>query len=242
MRRLFIVAILATASISCFAQGATVSVQQSLSQYVQSTTTDADRIPYLTELNTTLGTEGSAMLWNGWCTGRVYLTNGTVLQETDKTLNFDKMKKGLLLKLSEKNVLEVNMAPIQYFILNDGTNDLVFRQLPGKPSEYALELQTGPEYSSYKTISTQFFKADYVNKGLYQSGSRYDRYVDEVKYYIFDKQGKMVEVVKTGKKELKKLGEELPMAKKYLEKNSFDTSDPDKSIKDLTAFINKPMS
>ena len=36
----------------------------------------------------------------------------------------------------------------------------------------------------YKSLKTQFTKADYTSNGLIQSGKKYDEYVDNFEYYL----------------------------------------------------------
>src|SRR5439155_10871221 len=96
------------------------------------------------------------------------------------------------------------------------------------PKETLLKLYQDSILYLYKSILKNFYRADYVNKGLYKSGHKYDRYEDKFTYYIKSK-AKWYTVRDGNKSDLKQLNEEVPDVKGYL-KSSFNNFSDDKLI------------
>ncbi len=221
------------------AQVSNIGMQQTFSQYAQTITTEPNRMAYFNSLNRTEGVEGSPLLLPSWTSGKVFLIYGGVKEEPTEALNYNKVEKGLLVKISDNQVLNVDMGQIDHFVLKIGDSDVIFRHLPGQTQSFAEEVYAGPKYSVYKMVSSKFVKSDYQNKGLYESGSKLDRYVDATTYYVFSGDGKSATIVKGDRKEMKKIKEEMPLVASFFEKNVMDTSSPDKTMKDLALFLNK---
>ena len=156
------------------------------------------------------GTEGSPYLLSNWTPGKVFLTTGAVYPESTPVLNFDKIKQVLVLKLTPTTVFEVDMKTVKSFELNDSGNLYKFVSLETKPGEKVLEVYRDSSYALYKAVSTEFFRADYVNKGIGESGYKYDRYVDKITWYIKGRKGQLVKIETVIKRKLKQLEDVLP--------------------------------
>ena len=216
-----------------------ISVTNTFSQYVQNTNKDyTGTSKSMISFATKQETEGSPYLFNDWAKGTVFLKNNDALAEADYVLNFDKTRNLLLLKSSGQNVIEVDMDAIAGFQLQNATSTYSLFAIPEIGKGYFAELYKGSAFSLYKTLNTKFFKSDYVNKGLYETGYKYDRYVDENKYYIRAKGGTVYAVGST-KKELKKLEEALPAVKKFLQNNEISSTETEADLISLTKFLDQ---
>lgn len=236
--KIFFCAVFSMGVLMAMAQNS-ISVTNTFSQYVQNTNKDyTGTSKSMISFATKQETEGSPYLFNDWAKGTVFLKNNEVLAEADYVLNFDKTRNLLLLKSSGQNVIEVDMDAIAGFQLQNASGTYSLLAIPQIGKGYFVELYKGSAFSLYKTLNTKFFKSDYVNKGLYETGYKYDRYVDENKYYISAKEGTVYPVGNT-KKELKKLVEALPAAKKFLEKSEISTTDTEADLISLTTFLNQ---
>lgn len=216
-----------------------IGMQQTFSQYANTIATEPNRLAYMSDLIRKEGVEGSPLLLPDWTSGKIFLIYGSVMDEPTQALNYSKLEKGLMVKLSDSQVLNVDMGQIDHFVLKIGDSDVTFRPIPGPTKAFAQEIYAGSKYSVYKLISTKFMKADYQNKGLYESGSKSDRFIDNTTYYIFSGEGKSATIVKADKKEIKKAKEQIPQVAAFFEKNTMNTANPDKTMNDLGLFINQ---
>lgn len=220
------------------AQVNTQSITQTFREYVGSGISGSTT-GYLTSFTILQETEGSPYLLKNWAKGKIYLKNNSEYTEPTYSLNFNKEKKVLVMKVSESTILEIDMKEITGFDLDDNLQTPHFVYLPDNKPGYFVELHKDSLFSLYKTIDTKFYKSDYVNKGLYETGYKYNRYVDESKYYIKSKDGKMFIIEGMTKKDLKKLSDQLPAAKDFLAKKNLPV-DTEAFLIDLTIFLNAP--
>ncbi|ANE52630.1 hypothetical protein [Flavisolibacter tropicus] len=182
--------------------------------------------------------QGSRYLVNGWAKGKVVLENGTVNQSAYK-LNYDKINDDLILKVDDTHFVEVDMSSIESFNLIDSSEkSYSFLRIPGSKSSFLVEVYKDSICSLYKKITTKFYRADYENKGLYEKGYKYDRYVDETTFFMKNDKEGFVEIVNLNKKELRKLTEIFPKAKEYISENKV-TPDKEKYLTNLTIYLNK---
>lgn len=233
------------ASHPSFAQSSNnISISQSFHQYVTKGMYSADIYTpngYMISFTPREETQGSPYLFTNWVKGQVYLKNGSVLAEPNQILNYNKMNGALILRVSDKEKMDVNMNEIKTFELEDSGKVYSFTQLEQDKPGYFIEMYKDSLYSLYKEMHTKFFKADYVNKGLYESGYKYDRYVDDYTYYITSKDGKTATLHIFNKGELKKLAESFPAAKTFLKSNDVpkDPKSIETFLQNLTSYLNK---
>lgn len=216
-----------------------IGMQQTFSQYAQTTSTESSHFGNMSSLSRTEGVEGSPVLLPSWTSGKIFMVYGAVMEEPAQALNYNKMDKGLIVKISDNQMLTVDMGQIDHFVLKMEDSNVTFRPLPGPAKVFAQEIYAGPKYSVYKSVTTKFMKADYQNKGMYESGSKFDRYIDETTYYIFSGDGKSATIVKGDRKEIKKAKEQIPQIGSFFDKNSMDNTNADKVMKDLGVFLNQ---
>lgn len=182
-------------------------------------------------------TKGSPYLLNSWATGAVQFNNGNILSEPTNSLNYDKISHQLIVKLSEKEILSVNMNDIKSFSLKDSLASLNFIKIPQISSTYVIQLYQGKSYSLYKSIDTKFYKSDYQNKGLYETGEKFDRYIDKPEYFIIDNTSRIYDIHNGNKSELKKLALSLPGVKSYI-KDVNNNAEAEIYLTDLVIYIN----
>ncbi len=170
------------------------------------------------------GTKGSPYL-STWMPGKIVLTSGAVYKEAGATLNFDKIKQILVMKLSATKVFEVDMRMVKTYELIDSLTTHKFVWLDTKPFEQAIELYSDSSYTLYKTVHTEFLKADYVN-----TGDKYDRYEDKYVYYVKTKTGELLKVENVNKKKLKLLESAIPGITKAINSSGLSITDTDDYI------------
>jgi hypothetical protein len=102
--------------------------------------------------------------------------------------------------------------------------------------DYVIELYRDSSFSLYKTIETRFYKSDYKNKGIYEQGFKYDRYVDKTNYFL--KHGQDIINLHNGAKtDLKKLKTSFPQIKTFKDENpSINLED---YLINITSYLNK---
>jgi len=221
-----------------FGQSSTpsISLQQSFSKFVQVANSPAYTGASMMAFSVKENTEGNPYFFNNWGSGRVYLSSKEAFNEPSDVLNFDKTNQALLLKISEKEVIEVNMNEIDSFYIIDSGKVYHFVKFTTEPV-YALQLYRDSAYSAFKVVSTKFYKADYVNKGLYESGYRYDRYLDKKTYYLKDSRGENISLEKGEKKDLKKLAAKIPAINDFIKLN-LNADDKDVYVTSLAKYLN----
>lgn len=222
-------------NIKIAAQTTSVGIQETFKNYVGATQGNGNGS--MISLKIKEETEGSPYLISGWTTGVVHLKNGTVLSEPTKSLNYNKMENQLLVNLGDKKVLSLDMKDIDLFSLKADSVDYNFEKITSINAPFAITIYKDSVYSLYQVISTKFFASDYENKGLYEKGYKYDRYVDTKNYYIVLKDGVSYDIHSGSKKDLKKLGDKIPGLNDFLSKKS-NLSGED-YLKNLVQFINK---
>lgn len=183
-------------------------------------------------------TQGSRFFLKGWARGIVLFKNNSV-HSSSYVLNYDKIGDGLIQKADATRFFEVDMSSIQSFSLIDSAEkEYNFLRLTGSSSNFILEVYKDSLYSLYKRMNTKFYRADYENKGLYEKGYKYDRYEDEIIYYIKDNKGKLTEISNLNKKGFRELLEVFPKAKEFISENRI-TSDKESYLINLTKYLNK---
>lgn len=232
-------------SLCCFSQAQTsISISQTFRQFTEQGITNRDMTKSsrpMIAYNEKQETEGSPYLLGAWAKGTVLLKNNTTLSEPTYILNFDKSKNILLMKMSAQQVLEVDMSQVAGFTLEHGTDTFSLINFPEGSPTYVLEMYKDSVYSLCKSLNTKFVKSDYVNKGLYETGYKYDRYVDENTYYIRQKEGSYFTIKGTNKADLKKVADVLPSVKTYLKEAKLpkEGTNADAFFIALTRYLNR---
>ena len=229
----------------CFSQAQTsISMSQTFKQFAEQGVTKFDMTKSarpMISYNEKQDAEGSPYLFDAWAKGTVLLKDNTTLSETTYILNFDKTRNTLLMKVDAQRVLEVDMSQIAGFTLIHDMDTLSLISFPENSQMYLLQLYKDSLYSLYKTLNTKFLKSDYVNKGLYETGYKYDRYVDENTYYIMQKDGRYFTVNAANKAELRKIADVFPSIKAYFKEHSLpkEKANNDTFFINLTRYLNK---
>lgn len=221
-------------SVNSFAQSNTVIIEKSFHEYLIGSMTST-----VSTFRPGEATQGSPYLFNNWVKGSIMLKSNIVLKETSPILNYDKIQKQLLVKKSDNEVLSVNMQDIQQFSLED---DSVSYTLVYHPEIAAaipvIQLYKDSSNALYKLIDTKFIKADYENKGLYESGNKYDSYIDKSSYFLQTNSKKIYNIHSGNKNDLKKLSASLPAVNQFLKENN-STTNPDQYLIGLLIYLSK---
>ena len=217
------------------------SFQQSVSIYNQTAHSDVtgNTGSRMTAFVRNEATQGSPYLIANWATGKVLMTDGKMYNQPDNSLNFDKEKQELILKLSNNQVFEINSKTVKSFELTDSGNTLKFVYLNEKPSICFMQLYLDSNTALYKTVYTKFYKADYVNRGLTESGYKYDRYVDEITYYVKPAKGGPIELKNVSKKKLKSLENQIPGIETAANTSTVSADDKEAFLIDVLGRIKK---
>ena len=143
---------------------------------------------YLTVFKNKDETVGSRFLFDHWVNDKLIDKKGQEINTVNCLFNYDKISGKLLATLDKKTIIEIEDSSIrQYSLLPPGGNEIRFKKILNIDDKYFLiQLVDGENknYSLYKSLRTQFVKADFTTNGLIQSGKKYDEYVDKVAYYI----------------------------------------------------------
>jgi hypothetical protein len=137
-------------------------------------------------------TRGSRYLFKDWVRGSVLNDKGAVVSDESSFFNYDKIFHYLLVTKDKKSMIQADNQQIQSFTLQGENREYKFVRIPGiNTKEFFIELVKSEEkYSLYRSIKTNFEKANYQSSGLVESGKDYDEYVDENKYYLVFPGGK----------------------------------------------------
>jgi hypothetical protein len=212
-RNLFFILLLAV-TFHASAQVNSVSISNTFSNFANSAGKGS-----MVQLQINEETEGSPFLVKGWASGKVFLKNGSVLNEPAAVLNFNKMDEDIIVKQGPGSIMTVNMGEIVSFSLSDSGKEYHFVRLPEYKNKFYNELYSDSAYSIYSKVQTTFYKADYVNKGLTESGHKYDRYEDKTYYLLkVNKQNQYIDLNELAKKDLRKLEELNPALKDFIKK------------------------
>ena len=147
---------------------------------------------YLTIVKNKESMVGSRYLSNEWVSYNVVDKNESVVNTNGYLFNYDKVGGKILATSDKKTILEVDDTAIKSFSFVDSLGKKVsFKKVNNIDKNMFLIVlvnEPGNDYSLYKSLKTEFVKANYLNNGLIRSGNKYDEYVDKFEYYIeFDK-------------------------------------------------------
>ena len=143
---------------------------------------------YLTVLKNKESTVGSRYLLDEWISYNVVNKNDSVVNTNGYLFNYDKVGGKILATNDKKTIIEIDDTAIKSFSFVDSLGKKIsFKKINNiDKNMFLIELVSESEndYSLYKSLKTQFVKANYTNNGLIQSGKKYDEYVDNFEYYI----------------------------------------------------------
>jgi hypothetical protein len=145
-------------------------------------------------------TKGSRYLFNKWVQGEVINSRDSAVNVPTYMYNYDKVNDILLVKVNDKNMIEVGQESVKSFTLHGDTGDYHFERvnnvvLNGNAFFQVLVRGGEGKYTLCKMAHTKFVKADYVSTGLVESGTPYDEYVETVNYYLLLPDGKTMNLL-----------------------------------------------
>ena len=195
----------------------------------------------LSLLDTKEGTTGSRCFLGNWLKGRVTASDGTVVENDSVLYYYDKISHDLYYTYDKKLTMKVESRNVGSFTLQEGNKSHHFKRLdliePGVFFEALVE--EASKCSLYKLTVTKFKKADYMNHGLYESGSRFDQYIDNFKYYVVLPGGEQYRQVSFKRKSLKEVFDDSGnRLSSYLSKHGKEPVNED-FLKGLVDHLNK---
>jgi hypothetical protein len=179
---------------------------------------------YLTVLKNKESTVGSRYLLDEWISFNVVDKTDSVVNTNGYLFNYDKIGGKILATNDKQTIIEIDDTAIKGFSFVDSSGKKIsFKKINTiDRSMFLIVLadKPGKDYSLYKSLRTEFVKANYTNNGLIQSGKKYDEYVDNPEYYIEFHKLKTFTKVELKEKALKKAfaGNEEKV-KAFFEKN-----------------------
>ena len=223
-------------SVRSISQSSNVMIEKSFREYMNGSMTST-----VSTFRPSEAIQGSPYLFDNWVKGNVILKNNQILKETEPMLNYDKIQKQLIVKITDNQILSVNMQDIEQFSLEDKSASITLINIPEISASPVVQLYKDSFYALYKLIDTQFFKADYENKGLYESGHKYDRYIDKASYFIIANSKKTFSINSGSKNDIKKLSASLPEVNQFLKDNN-SIIELDQYLINLTVFLSRQKS
>lgn len=133
-------------------------------------------------------TKGSRYLFDIWVKGNVTDDKGNAINSENYIFNYDKIGGSLLLSQDKQTAIATDKERVKAFVVYDKNDSpMAFEYVPAiDATHYCQVLATGSKYKVYKLTQTAFVKANYKSDGMTSSGNKYDEYVDEAAYYVFN--------------------------------------------------------
>jgi hypothetical protein len=185
-------------------------------------------------------TQGNKYLFSGWVHGFVVNAQDSVYESPKLFFNYDKMGGGLLLSQDQHSAIVVNKDMVKTFTLYDAANKpYVFANVPAIDNTHYVEvLSAGKNYRIYKTITTKFEKANFVDNGISSSGNNYDSYNDKYEYYVVNGKTNKIDKISLRPKSFKAVfADDKDKTNKFLADNSGDINDD--YLKSLGDYLNQ---
>lgn len=171
------------------------SAQGTFSQYLSKTTLKnldanaAKKAGIINSFNNTANTIGKRFLFDTWVKGdSVIDMQGNNINAVAFLFNFDKMTGNLLVTRDKINIMSVVPSGISSFILEDNGQQYVFEHANVIDSLKFFQalIKSDKQYSLYKLHGSTFKAANIRDDGIIKTGSEYDEYKDNIRYYLVD--------------------------------------------------------
>jgi hypothetical protein len=149
-------------------------------------------------------TYGSRYFFNDWVHGFIIDSKDSLIKNPAFLFNYDKMGGRLVLTTDQKSLIVVNKEKVKSFTLfNQDKQAFVFERVPAiDTARYVQVLSMGAKYKIYKLIKTDYKRSDYSTDGVFQSGNKYNEYVDDGDYYLLNIENNQLQKIALKKKAL----------------------------------------
>ena len=164
------------------------------------------------------GILGSPFLFDDWAAGVLVLSAKPDKIYTNVQLKFDSYKNELWL-LFEKDSSILYSKDVISFALGSGNKPFREFTMPDRSKKFCQVIYSDSTYILIKEERKILIKSNYVNKGMYATGDKYDRFKDDSRYYI-SKEGDLFKPFN-------------------MKKSSFEALTPKNRIRDLKSFMNR---
>ena len=169
-----------------------------------------------TDKNLYEGVKGSPMIFKEFVKGCI-ITKDTVNTLENYTYNFDAYKQELHIRYPNGKVkIPYNNQLNGFQLLENGIahNFKKIKAAGDNDRKFYEVIAETPQYSLVKLWGRNFVRANPVERGLYQTGVRYDEFQESVKYFLKKNDGGYIEINKLSKSNFIEL---LPNKKNTIE-------------------------
>jgi hypothetical protein len=190
------------------------------------------------------GIQGHPFLSETWASGKL-ITNDKNIVKTDKFKFKFQIYNNELWMLFGKDSIILNSGEIEAFEISHADEKLLFEKCPPcdpkNLNNFYLKIFEDQHYKVYRHYSKKLVKANYVEKGMYSSGNKYDSFTDDFKQvFIVSVDGKAIKV----KDNLKNIMEGLSVTDKntalsFGKRKRLDKNLTNAEIFELFSILNK---
>jgi len=183
-------------------------------------------------------TIGNQYLFEDWVSGELIDDEGNIYSD-GYLFNFNKINQNIYYKKKDSagNFI-VNKSLVKSIKLSDGIKTYTLEKVPAIDNDnlYCV-LVKGGKYSLYSLTKTNFVAANFFTNGFTSSGSMYDEFKDEVKYYVITADSNAKEVP-LNRKAIKKVFEpEKDKVNAFFRKNNTAGVFEEETLKSLVQSI-----
>lgn len=153
--------------------------------YSGALTTFGNSIPSSPSFKPKTETIGNQYLFEEWVSGELIDDQGNTYSD-GYLFNFNKINQNIYYKKKDSaGTFIVNKSLVKSIKLTDGVRTFTLEKVPAIDNEnlYCV-LVKGRKYSLYSLTKTNFVAANFFTNGFTSSGSMYDEFKDDVKYYV----------------------------------------------------------
>ncbi|PSL47637.1 hypothetical protein CLV51_102494 [Chitinophaga niastensis] len=165
-------------------------------------------------------TVGTPYLYAGWSNMWLdSMDNKPVKHSVTYPANFDLDKNMLIIKSGDNKAFAPETQHVQAFHFQQGDTIQYFVRVKMEDANKFLQRLAAGKYTLVKDAKVLFMRANYEDKGMVQTGKKYDEYKKEYTYYLV-KDGVPVKISLKKKSFISALGNDskaLAAAKKFLE-------------------------
>lgn len=141
--------------------------------------------------------------------------------------------------LDSTTVIELNSEDIGAFTISNNDTIYHFERLKNSTdlNFYQALYKNEKGFSLYKLLATKFVKADYQTNGLFESGKKYDEYIDTQEYFILSPKGELTKISFRKKSIQKALENESSKVERFFSQHKNDNVD-ETLVKNLIESLN----
>ena len=134
------------------------------------------------------GVLGDPFMENKWSEGKICLTQDSAIVEKQQVrIKFSSYTNELWILNGQDSMIAFS-KDIRWFAFTKSLSEDVFEKHPeinpSDPDRFYKNVYTDKEFRLVQDVRKKLKKADYVDRGMYTSGSQYDRFEDDNEYHL----------------------------------------------------------